>query len=331
MAVLHGPPEAGYPSLSEALVNIRATLHIAADAGVILPATQRSVLYAAKRLHYSARTYPQILADAEADGGDRVELDALQAWLPVGRVDQKRLDAIAMLKIMRHDAEHAAEGPAPRFAFARTQLWVQAARAAGLLTARGEHVPLWQVLDELLLEHEAFPPGGPGEDVLERLRRTGRVEAVAERAATKQRVLAEHGLDDHVRVGAALSFDDPAPTTPVPPAAGSPPVAVAPTLAEAVSWHTRRRAPSLATGDALARYAESNPEAFARALLRELMYVRTLEAADGSAGRPGSSCPQRGPTRPVGRARTGPLARALAWAARVPSCAPPTGAARPWR
>ena len=50
VAVLHGPREQGFRALSEAMVNVRATLAAATDAGVIAPATRDALAGVAKRL-----------------------------------------------------------------------------------------------------------------------------------------------------------------------------------------------------------------------------------------------------------------------------------------
>ncbi len=130
VAVQHGPAELGYPVISEAMVNIRRTLADAAAAGVIGAATQAALESRAKGLLYRERSYAAILEWARTIDLPEDELNRLDAWLPTGRVDQKREDALAMLRLMR---ERFKNGHAPKqisFHFEHTTLWEQATRLA---------------------------------------------------------------------------------------------------------------------------------------------------------------------------------------------------------
>ena len=120
VAVVHGPPETGYVAVSEAMVNIRLSLAAAEQTGVIRAATRDAVAAIAKSLFYPQRRYQQVLARAAQQGLAAGELDALRAWLPAGGVNQKRLDALAMLAAM-HDL-----GPEPmqvKYRFEHTTMW----------------------------------------------------------------------------------------------------------------------------------------------------------------------------------------------------------------
>src|SRR5918996_70263 len=66
VAVIHGPPETGYVALSEAMVNIRATLARAEAKGVIEAASRDALAALAKRLFYHERSYGRLL-DLAAD------------------------------------------------------------------------------------------------------------------------------------------------------------------------------------------------------------------------------------------------------------------------
>lgn len=143
VAVVHGPQENGYRGGSEAMVNIRCTLARAAAEGVVSDASRRALVKAAKALFFPDRAYPQLLTQGRADGLHEHELAALENWLPRGRVDQKRLDAVALLQEMR---AFGAAGPPPGqpdFTVERTTYWdsaeaafrAAAEPAAGLLAA----------------------------------------------------------------------------------------------------------------------------------------------------------------------------------------------------
>jgi hypothetical protein len=110
VAVLHGPPELGYPSVTEAMVNIRATLDKAVATGVLDPCLSSRVTEIGKTLFYKQRSWDMILRLAAASGLSPTALDGLAAWLPGGRVDQKRIDASEMIATIR---AHLAAGVAP--------------------------------------------------------------------------------------------------------------------------------------------------------------------------------------------------------------------------
>lgn len=123
VAVAHGPAEAGYLVGSEAMVNIRATLAEAVRAGILTAALADRLIGISKDTFYPKRTWERLLEDAENTGAPPGELRLLAEWLPRGRVDRKRLDAVAMLR--RIAADRAAERPAPEvaFRFNSTTMW----------------------------------------------------------------------------------------------------------------------------------------------------------------------------------------------------------------
>lgn len=127
VAVVHGPAELGYAS-SDAMVDIRATLAAAAAAGVVAASDAVAIAAIAKALFYKERSYAAVLARAAAAGVDRPTLRALEAWLPDGRVLQKRMDAEALLR--RLAAGELGAAPPPGFRFERTLLWENARRGA---------------------------------------------------------------------------------------------------------------------------------------------------------------------------------------------------------
>lgn len=131
VALAHASPEDGYRPLSDAMVNIRATLRAAVAAGALGEATRGALERAAKELFYAERSFPRLLARGRAAGLPPAELDALSAFLPAGRVDQKRLDALSMLRAMR---ARLAAGLTPKqvsYRFQHTEAWEHARRAAG--------------------------------------------------------------------------------------------------------------------------------------------------------------------------------------------------------
>ena len=156
VAVIHGPAEMGYPGLSEAMVDIRATLAAAAEAGVIAPASRRALIAAFKDLNYRERRW-DLLAELGAEAEiDPDELQGLAAWLPDGRRAQKRDDALELLSHLAGADAARREAPEQAFSFERTTLWAQFVEAA-------ERSAPWEpetlealVLEELRLDPSAF-------------------------------------------------------------------------------------------------------------------------------------------------------------------------------
>ena len=81
VAVVHGPAETGYVAVSEAMVNIRATLARAADLRSVIRRRHRDALAPiAKALPFSDRSYPRLLAAAGAEHQDGTAIWA--RWRP---------------------------------------------------------------------------------------------------------------------------------------------------------------------------------------------------------------------------------------------------------
>ncbi len=124
VAVIHGPAELAYPALSDSMVDIRETFAAAARDGVIDAALRDALVKAFKQRFYRERSLAalsEVLAVLEVAPA---AAEALQAWLPEGRVQQKQADALSLLQRL------AAEAPAPPqardpFVFERTTLWAQ--------------------------------------------------------------------------------------------------------------------------------------------------------------------------------------------------------------
>lgn len=191
VAVIHGPPETGYVALSEAMVNMRATLAEAATAGVISAATRDALVRAAKAMFYQERSYEALLQQAPA-GVPPQEVAALRDWLPEGRVNLKRQDALEMLAAMRSFLE---ADPAPKqvaYSFEHTTLWDNA-----VVACEGEQAALSApeelVADELRLNsHETT--GLWRMLALQECERRGIDVTAEERRRTKADFRRRHGL-----------------------------------------------------------------------------------------------------------------------------------------
>jgi hypothetical protein len=133
VAVAHASAEDGYKVMSEAMVNIRATHRAAAAAGVITDELRAALDRLAKELFYADRAYPAILRRGAEGGLPADQLDALRAWLPRGKVNQKRLDALEMLRVLRARLAAGLESKRAGFVFEYTDAWDQVRRGTGRL------------------------------------------------------------------------------------------------------------------------------------------------------------------------------------------------------
>lgn len=186
VALEHGPPEAGYPNLSEPLVNIEATLASAVRGGVASIDQAETLCTQARALHYRDRTWRRVL--------EKTSHAHLLPWVLANRVDQKRIDALQMLEAMRA----AAPAPAPNFRFQHTDLWQDVVDRAGLRAAAslGERDYLldevrlapgledlrWRAMARRLLRRSTATPSAEAASIAELRRRLGlyRKEALDE-------------------------------------------------------------------------------------------------------------------------------------------------------
>jgi hypothetical protein len=130
IAVLHGPAELGYPLLTEAMVNMRATFAAAVREGVLEPGLAVELTDIAKAIFYKDRTYAAVSRITAERGCTGAARRRLADWLTAGRVDQKRRDAEAMLAVIRSNID-AGTGPLRvTYRLASTAAWEAARRHA---------------------------------------------------------------------------------------------------------------------------------------------------------------------------------------------------------
>jgi hypothetical protein len=125
VALAHESPDRNYRPISEALVNIRATLANAAHGGALSLEVASEIVRLEKVRFYPSRTLDGLAVAADA-AHLSCDWDALAHWLATGRVNQKRADALTALKVAAEPNDramaHAAEGR-PAFDFAYTDAW----------------------------------------------------------------------------------------------------------------------------------------------------------------------------------------------------------------
>jgi hypothetical protein len=135
VAVIHGPPELGFPPLSEAMVNIRRTLSDALAHDIISEATRQRLEELAKMLAYKDRTFANMMDLAREYGVAKLEVDQFAAWLPNGRVDQKREDALLLLRSLRQRMKTGFKPKDVKYHFEHTTLWERTVRESGNVTS----------------------------------------------------------------------------------------------------------------------------------------------------------------------------------------------------
>ncbi len=151
VAVVHGPAELGHLQASEAMVNIRATLARAEAEGVLRASSRRALEAFAKSMFFSQRGWEALLRGAATQGVAESERGALSEWLPGGRVDQKRADALEMLAAMRETPEQPNE-MRPKFNFEWTHFWDDFVRRFDAGHENPGSSPQQRVVEELRLE-----------------------------------------------------------------------------------------------------------------------------------------------------------------------------------
>jgi hypothetical protein len=161
VTVVHGPSELGYRAATEAMVNIRHTLAAAAQAGILAAETRDALVGIAKTIFYKHRDwhYERLLERAAEAALPGDQLDALGQWLPKGRVNQKRDDALEMLQVMGRLLEGRPEAMRVDYRFEHTENWDDAVarHGAGVMADEDEGVlPRERLLEELRLDGAAY-------------------------------------------------------------------------------------------------------------------------------------------------------------------------------
>ncbi len=124
VTVSHGPSEIGYPQISEAMVNIRFTLDAAVKDNVITRAVYERTVAIAKSTFYKKRNYGSIIrACIESQGMKETDFARFLLWLQKFRVDQKKADAISLVRLIDICRTTADLPNNYKFEFEDTTLW----------------------------------------------------------------------------------------------------------------------------------------------------------------------------------------------------------------
>jgi hypothetical protein len=154
VTLAHEPEANGFRPLSVPMVDLRATLKGALAAHVVAQDVHDGLVERLKRLFYPDRSYRRLFAEGKAAGWHDA-MGKLEAWLPMGRVDAKRLDAIAMLRAMRAHLAHGKPEPRASFHFEHTTYWEGLRRGCDAMPVGvfgGQSSGARAILDELRLQ-----------------------------------------------------------------------------------------------------------------------------------------------------------------------------------
>lgn len=102
VAQLHAPAEFGYLPLTEALVNIEATIANLVATHSLGPGEGDRLCAAARRLHFKARTWNEVVA------ASALTRPGLAACLAANRIDLKAKDAWHLVRHLDHGPEQPA-------------------------------------------------------------------------------------------------------------------------------------------------------------------------------------------------------------------------------
>ena len=160
VAIVHGPSEVGFLAGSEAMVDIRQTLRKAERVRIISTELRIALESIGKDLFYPDRSYALLLRCASESGLPEDDLARLGQWLPKGRVNQKREDALAMLRLIHRRLAEGLERKTVSYSFEHTSMWESAWRQSGDLrfdsNAEPRVIALESLLDELRLEGDQY-------------------------------------------------------------------------------------------------------------------------------------------------------------------------------
>ena len=153
VAVAHAGAEDGFRALSDAMVDVRATLAAALAAGVVCEETAEALVERVKATFYAERALVAALDRADE------EHERLRGWLPDGRVERKREDALELVHAIRHDLEDGLEPFRPTWALQRTRYWEEARRSVELAGSNASGPTADAALEAVLDEARLHPNG----------------------------------------------------------------------------------------------------------------------------------------------------------------------------
>ena len=147
VALVHGPVDSRYRKFSEPMVNVRATFARAAAEGVVAAEELPGLLAAAKAVHFSQRTWAAIPGMP----------DALKKFAAASYVDQKKLDALELLRTVNAIASGERARPERvEFDFNVTTMFSALYHRDRCVESEGTVLPLYEIAEHAALHHPEF-------------------------------------------------------------------------------------------------------------------------------------------------------------------------------
>lgn len=158
VALAHGPAADGYRKASEPMVNIRATLAAAEEAGVVNPSQHLQLIAIAKAMHFPERTFAAMLANATLQGFSPGAADSLKRFVAANYVDVKKQDAIELLTTIRDlpTDTQSSLGRKKSFQFNRSGLFETLYNRDRCVEHENISVPLESIAHHVALHDPAF-------------------------------------------------------------------------------------------------------------------------------------------------------------------------------
>ena len=156
VAVIHAPAEFGFAPMSEAMVNIRFSLDAAEEQQILSPATKSALEKIAKAMFYPKRNYSRILAEGANHSLPEHELTLLEEWLASNSINQKRIDALELLRQLKAGVETGFGDKVVNYVFRHTIYWDELVATAGSINidenGHSEMVSTRALLEEIRLD-----------------------------------------------------------------------------------------------------------------------------------------------------------------------------------
>jgi hypothetical protein len=156
VAVVHAGKDFNYRPLSEAMVNIRATLKSALKAHVINQETFQNLIDSAKGMYYRERTYRQLIKKGRENGIPKVECESLETFLGDQKIDLKKEDAIKVLEYIEAISEDG-QLKIPEFELQHTQFLQDLLdREQMIFLTEDEYITYEELVNHARLEWDDF-------------------------------------------------------------------------------------------------------------------------------------------------------------------------------
>ena len=142
VALVHAHADDGFRAQSEPMVNLRSTFNLACSEGVLTPAETDLLIATAKRLHFSDRQWPTILATALDNGLSTLSAARVRSFAATRYSDLKGRDAQLLLETIRDLPDPLPMSSPPAVPLARSAFFERLYHNDRRVSVDGVNVPL---------------------------------------------------------------------------------------------------------------------------------------------------------------------------------------------